>query len=154
MRVSISLLLVLALVRLGIASAAGDRPADEARPRVEHHLRAADAIAREFEDVLAGECPRFASAGEWDAYLDAKVDRVVTFVAHLDQAWAEAKRTGDKDLRRTPKTRRVGVDRARLQLAKLQACADGSRTSLVPGAVWRRIEREAERRQSEIALPR
>src|SRR5712692_5915957 len=119
MRVSISLLLVLALVRLGIASAAGDRPADEARPRVEHHLRAAGEIVREFEDVLAGECPRFASAREWDAYLDAKVDRVVTFVAHLDQAWA-----------------------------------DGKRTSFVPGAVWRRIEREAERRQSEIALPR
>ncbi len=143
MRVSISLLLVLALVRLGIASAAGDRPADEARPRVEHHLRAAGEIAWEFEDVLAGECPRFASAGEWDAYLDAKVDRVVTFVAHLDQAWAEAKRTGDKDVRRTAKTPRVKV-----------ACADGNGTSLVPGAVWRRIEREAERRQSEIALPR
>ncbi len=79
------------------------------------------------------------------------MDRVVTFVAHLDQAWAEAKRTGDKDVRRTAKT---PVDRARLLLAKLQACADGNGTSLVPGAVWRRIEREAERRQSEIALPR
>ena len=154
MRVSISLLLVLALVRLGTASAAGDRPADEARPRVAHHLRAAGEIAREFEDVLAGECPRFASAGEWDAYLNAKVDRVVTFVAHLDQAWAEAKRTGDKDVRRMAKTPRVNVDRARLLLAKLQACADGNGTSLVPGAVWHRIEREAERRQSEIALPR
>src|SRR6059058_5056249 len=149
MRVSISLLLVLALVRLGIASAAGDRPADEARPRVAHHLRAAGEIAREFEDVLVGECPRFASAGEWDAYLDAKVDRVVTFVAHLDQAWAEAKRTGDKDVRRMAKTPRVNVDRARLL-----ACADGNGTSFVPGAVWGRIEREAERRQSEIALPR
>src|SRR2546428_7516083 len=154
MRVSISLLLVLALVRLGIASAAGDRPADEARPRVTHHLRAAGEIAREFEDVLAGECPRCASAGEWDAYLDAKVDRVVTFVAHLDQAWAEAKRTGDKDVRRMAKTPRVNVDRARLLLAKLRACADGNGTSFVPGAVWGRIEREAERRQSEIALPR
>src|SRR5437867_13092349 len=98
MRVSISLLLV--LVRLGIASAAGDRPADEARPRVAHHLRAADKIAREFDDVLVGECPRFASAGEWDAYLDAKVDRVVTFVAHRDQAWGGAKGTGEQDVRR------------------------------------------------------
>lgn len=154
MRASVSLLLVLALAPLGMASAAGDRPADEARPRVEHHLRAADEIARELEGVLAGACPRLASAGEWDAYLDAKVDRVATLVAYLDQAWAEAKRTGDKDVRRTAKAPRAHVDRARLLLAKLQTCADGNGTSLVPGEVWRRIEREAERRQGEIALPR
>src|SRR5437899_3022606 len=49
---------------------------------------------------------------------------------------------------------RVVVDRARLLRAKLRACADGNGTSFVPGAVWGRIEREAERRQSEIALPR
>src|SRR5207249_6710054 len=74
--------------------------------------------------------------------------------AHLDQAWAEAKRTGDKDVRRMAKTPRVNVDRARLLIAKLRACADGNGTSLEPGAVWHRIEREAERRQIEIALPR
>src|SRR2546425_8525244 len=37
---------------------AGDRTADEARPRVEHHLLEAEQIVRHFESVIAEACPR------------------------------------------------------------------------------------------------
>jgi hypothetical protein len=44
-------------------------------------------------------------------------------VAHLEQAWVEAKHTGDKDLRRAAKAPRGQVDRAQRLVSKLQACA-------------------------------
>ncbi|HKB26315.1 MAG TPA: hypothetical protein VKG64_14835 [Methylomirabilota bacterium] len=135
------------------AGAAGDQPAEEIRPRVEHHLRAAADIAGELEPVLTAACPRFASREAWDAYLDGSVERVVTMVAHLDQAWEEAKRTGDKDVRREAKAPRRRLDQAQRLVAKLHACADGNGARFAPGAVWRRIERAVPQRQSEIALP-
>ncbi len=154
MRRALALSLSLLLAAAIPAGAAGDRPADEVRPRVEHHLRAAADIADELEPVLTAACPHFASPEAWDAYLDSSVERVVTMVAHLDQAWEEAKRTGDKDVRREAKAPRRRLDQARRLVAKLHVCADGNGARFEPGAVWRRIERAVPQRQSEIALPR
>lgn len=116
-------------------------------------LREAAEIAQQLEATLAQACPHFASREAWDAYVDGSVDRVVTLVAHLEQAWVEAKQTGDKDVRREAKAPRRRVDRAQQLLAKLQACGNGNGASVEPGAVWRRVERAVPRRQSEIALP-
>ncbi len=154
MRRALALSLALLLGPALSAGAAGDRPADEVRPRVEHHLREAAQISQQLEGVLARACPRFESREAWDAYLDGSVERVVTLVAHLDQAWVEAKRTADKDVRREAKAPRRRLAEARQLLAKLQACGNGNGASVEPGEVWRRVERAVPRRQSEIALPR
>ncbi len=150
----LALSLVLFLAAAVPAGAAGDRPADEIRPRVEHHLRAAADIAGELEPVLTAACPHFAGPEAWDTYLDGNVERVVTMVAHLDQAWEEAKLTGDKDVRREAKAPRRRLDQAQRLVAKLHACADGNGARFEPGAVWQRIERAVPLRQSEITLPR
>ncbi len=153
MRRVLALLLALLFAAALPVAAADDRPADEIRPRVEHHLRAAADVAGELEPVLAAACPHFASPAAWDVYLDGSVERVVTLVAHLDQAWVEAKRTADKDVRREAKAPRRRLDQAQRLVAKLHACADGNGARFEPGAVWRRIERAVPQRQSEIALP-
>src|SRR4029079_11697333 len=94
------LLLCLLLLGGAAVAAAGDMTADEARPRVEHHLIEAEQIVRHFETVIAEDCPRFDNAADRRAYIDGEVDRVVLLVAHLDEAWSEAKRTSDKEVRR------------------------------------------------------
>ena len=132
---------------------AGDRTADEARPRVEHHLVEAEQIVRHFETVISEDCPRFDTAGERRAYIDGEVDRVVLLVAHLEEAWSEAKRTSDKDVRRAAKAPRAQVGQAQSLVTKLQACLSGDGVSLEPRAIWRRVEQEVPRRRTEIALP-
>jgi len=145
--------LALLLVGAGPAAAGGLRTADEARPRVAHHLREVERLARHFEDVLARACPRFASAAEWTVWVDGEVDRVVLLLAHLEQAWVEAKTTPDDDVRRAAKAPRRRRGRVHALVDKLQGCADGHGASLAPEAVWRRVEREVPARQGEIALP-
>ena len=81
------------------------------------------------------------------------MERVVTLMAHLEQAWVEAKATGDDDVRREAKAPRRRVDQARALLDKLQGCAEGNGSQISQGSLWRRIEREVPRRQAEIALP-
>ena len=130
------------------------RPAEEIRPRVEHHLRAADDLAQHFGTVVAAECRRFDSRDAWNVYFDGEVERVVLMMAHLEQAWAEAKRTGDDDVRRAAKAPRRRIDEARALVGKLQQCASGNGTSFSPAGLWRRIEREVPLRQSDVALPR
>jgi hypothetical protein len=154
MRLPIAFSLAALLATATPAGAAGDRPADEIRPRVEHHLQEAEQLARAFEAVLTQACPRFASRAEWDAYLDDNVERVVTLVAHIEQAWVEAKQTADKDVRREAKAPRRRVERAQELVAKLQTCANGHGSNLTAASIWRRVEREVPQRQSEIALPR
>jgi hypothetical protein len=78
---------------------------------------------------------------------------MVLLIAHLEEAWIEAKHTGDDDVRRAAKAPRRRVDRARLLLDKLSGCAEGNGASLSPMALWRRVEREVPGRQAEIALP-
>ena len=138
---------------LAVVAAAGDRTADEARPRVEHHLIEAEQIVRHFEGVIAEDCPRFDTAAERRAYIDGEVHRVVLLVAHLEEAWSEAKRTSDKDVRRAAKAPRAQVGQAQSLVTKLQTCVGGDGVSLEPRAVWRRVEREVPRRRAEIALP-
>jgi len=146
---------VAALCALAAAPAlAEQRPAEEIRPRVEHHLHEVDQLAQHFETVLATECPRFDTREAWNTYLDAEIERVVLMMAHLEEAWSEAKRTGDDDVRRTAKAPRRRVDEARALVGKLQQCANGNGTSFSPAGVWRRIEREVPLRQSDVALPR
>jgi hypothetical protein len=129
------------------------RPVEEARARVQHHLQEVNVLTDHFEGVLRGECPQFASAVEWRAYLDGEVERVVLLLAHLEQAWIEAKGTDDDDVRRAAKAPRRRVDQARALLGKLSGCASGSGASISQGELWRRIEREVPQRQAEIALP-
>jgi len=140
---------------LGLAAVAtaGDRTADEARPRVEHHLLEVEQIARHFEGVIAEECPRFDTVAQRRAYIDGEVDRVVLLVAHLEEAWSEAKRTSDKEVRRAAKAPRAQVGQAQSLVTKLQSCVSGDGVSLEPRAVWQRVEREVPRRRAEIALP-
>ena len=146
------LLLLVALPEPG-AAREPHRAAEIARARMEHHLAHVNRLAEHFESVLSGECPRFPSRGEWRTYLDGEIDRVVLLVAHLEEAWIEAKHTGDDEVRREAKAPRKRVDRARALIDKLSGCAEDNGASLSPMAAWRRIEREVPQRQTEIALP-
>lgn len=149
-----SFVLVLLIVALaGPVAASGVKSAEEVLPRVDHHLRQAQTLAHHFEAVLTTECPRFASVEEWDRYLDGEVQRVVLLMAHVEQAWIEAKTTGDDNVRRAAKAPRKRLEQARTLLGKLSGCADANGASLNQFGLWRRIEREVPQRQAEIALP-
>ena len=137
----------------GVASASGVKSPEEVRPRVDHHLREVETLAQHFESMLSADCPRFTSAGEWDRYLDGEVERVVLLMAHVEQAWIEAKTTGDDDVRRVAKAPRKRVEQARTLVGKLSGCADANGSTLNQLALWRRIERRVPQRQAEIALP-
>ena len=150
--------LLAALLILGASTAPAlgrepERPAEEARARMEHHLHEVNTLATHFEDVLVRECPRYATPQEWRAYLDGEIDRVVLLLAHLEQAWVEAKQTGDDDVRRAAKAPRKRVDQARTLLDKLSGCAEDNGAPLSTGTMWRRIERAIPPRQAQIALP-
>ena len=151
MRPALVLLLLAALT--APAWARDERPPEEARPRVEHHLKEVNRLAQHFDGVMRSDCPKFSSRGEWSAYFDGEIEQVVLLVAHLEQAWYEATRTGDDDVRRTAKAPRKRLDQARALLDKLQGCAEGHGASFSTMGVWRRIEREVPQRQTEIALP-
>ncbi len=151
MRALIVVALALAISAPGAVAA--DRTPEAARVRVDHHLREVRQIASHFEDVLAHDCRRFSSPAEWNAYFDGEIERVVLLMAHVEQAWTEAKQTGDDDVRRYAKTPRKQVDRARTLLDKLQGCASDNGAEFSPMALWRRIDREVPQRQLEIALP-
>jgi len=146
-------LIVAQVIGFAAVVSAGDRTAEEARPRVEHHLLEADQLVRHFENVIADACPRIDSAAERRAYIDGEVDRVVLLVAHLEEAWSEAKRTSDKNVRRAAKAPRAQVGQAQTLVTKLQTCLADGGASLEPRAVWRRVEQEVPRRRAEIALP-
>lgn len=135
------------------AAAAGVKSPEEVRPRVDHHLRHVEDLAQHFESVLTTACPRFASPAEWQRYLDDEVQRVVLLMAHVEQAWLEAKTTGDDEVRRVAKAPRRRVEQARALLDKLSGCAGNNGASLNQISLWRRIEREVPQRQAEIALP-
>lgn len=153
MRVMLAILLLLGLSVAPVRAREPHRSAEEARSRMEYHLREATQLAEHFESLMQTACPQFGSSSEWTSYLDTEVERVVTLVAHLEQAWIEAKSTGDDEVRRTAKAPRKRVDQARALLDKLQGCARGNGAQISQGELWRRIEREVPRRQTEIALP-
>ena len=143
------------LLSLAIAApAAQAQTVEEARARVDHHLREVDQIIRHFQDAVNVDCPRFSSRDEWRQYFDGEVERMTLLVAHVEQAWIEAKRVGDDDVRRAAKAPRRRLEEARGAIEKLQTCAADNGASFSPLSVWNRIEREAPRRQEAIALPR
>jgi hypothetical protein len=142
-----------AVLGLATPATAGDLPADEVRPRVEYHLRAAIELADHFEAVMRSGCPRFTTTSQWDAYVNGETDKVILLAAHMEQAWVEAKTTGDDEVRRTAKAPRRRMEEGRALVAMLSACAEANGTTLQTGALYRHIERELPRRQAEIALP-
>jgi hypothetical protein len=133
--------------------AVGTKSAAQVMPRVEYHLRQIEQLSEHFEGVLREPCPHFATTDAWDSYLDGEVDRVVLLVAHLEQAWVEAKQTGDDDVRRAAKAPRKRLDEARTLLDKLQKCAGDNGAAFSQMGVWQKIEREVPRRQAEIRQP-
>ena len=151
--VTLALALLVLLFLGGPARAAGDRPPAEVRPRVEHHVRQASALADHFDSVMHAGCPRFGSPQKWNAYVDSEVDRVILLMAHVEQAWEEAKTTGDDDVRRAGKAPRGRLAEARGLMEKLSACAEANGSSLPVASIWQRIQSEVPRRQAEIALP-
>jgi len=137
-----------------LSATANRESAADIQPRVDHHVQQASVQIQHFEGFVAGDCPRFGSVAEWNAYAEGEINRILLLVAHVEQAWAEAKRTGDDDVRRSAKVPRRRMDEAPQILTKLSACAETNGVTLEPGSVYRRIERELPRRQAEVALPR
>lgn len=135
------------------AWSADRRPTEQARARVEHHLREAEDLTRHFETVLAGDCVRFDSAEDWTAYLDAELDRMVLLLAHLEQAWLEAKQTADDQVRRAAKAPRRRREEARALVEKLDGCAAQHQAAFSPMTLWERIEGQLPERRAAIALP-
>src|SRR6266496_4498594 len=106
-------LLVFVLSMPGVPAArAGETPTDP-HERVAYHLHEVDELSSHFESMLAAECPRFATPEQWRGYVDGEVDRMVSLVAHVEQAWIEAKRIKDKELRRAAKAPRRRLEDAR-----------------------------------------
>jgi hypothetical protein len=148
-------LLAAALLALAPAAARANREAaGDIQPRVDHHIKEVNAQIEHFQAFVAAECPHFGTVQEWNTYADGEIDRMLLMVAHAEQAWIEAKRTGDDTVRQSAKVPRRRLDEAPQILEKLAACAQGHGVTLSPGSVYRRLERELPRRQSEIALPR
>jgi len=143
----------LAFIGLLATPVAAEAPAD-VRARVDYHVRQANELAEHFDDVIKNDCPHFGSSREWQAYLDDEVSRMVLMAAHVEQAWVEAKTTGDDDVRQAAKAPRKRLSAARPLLSKLQTCAEDNGATLSVASVWQRIDREVPRRQAEIALPR
>jgi hypothetical protein len=149
------MVVIVAVLALAAAPARGEwLPASEIQPRVEHHIREVGALIEHFETFLSSDCPRFSTPGAWEAYAEGEIDRMLLLAAHAEQAWVEAKRTGDDDVRRAAKAPRRRLDEAPKILNKLSACAEDNGATLAPGSVYRRLERDLPRRQSEISLPR
>jgi hypothetical protein len=144
---------VLAFIGASGVVDAGSKPAAEVLPRVQYHLQQIDILTQHFDSVLRSPCPHFASANEWSAYFDGEVDRVVSLWAHVEQAWVEAKQTGDDDVRRAAKAPRKRLQEARGLLDKLQQCAGDNGASFSPMGVWGKIEREVPQRQADITQP-
>lgn len=128
-------------------------PGNDIRPRVDHHVRHAEQLGSHFDLVIQQECPRFASSSEWHVWIDGETDQLVSLVAHIEQAWEEAKRTGDDDVRRVAKAPRRRLTEARWLLEKLTTCADRNDAPLQPSDIIDRVQRNVPRRQAEIALP-
>ena len=125
----------------------------EARARVEHHLRYVEGLVSHFEALVAMSCPRFPTSDAWDVYMSRESDQFVLLMAHLEQAWVEAKRTGDDEVRRVAKAPRRQSDQFRALMDKLETCAQMNGAAFSPVDVWRRVERDVPRRQADIALP-
>lgn len=153
-RSRLSLALAAGLVLAAPGPAATDASAlAQAQARIDFHLTEAEALREALAPVLTGPCPRFPTPAAWDVFLARLVDRGVTFVAHLDEAWREAK-TGGDDLRRRVKAARrellAGGDPRRL-VGKLTRCAWRNGSPLDPWSLWREVSAQVADRRREVA---
>jgi hypothetical protein len=153
MRPLAAVLLVFTLTAAA-ALAAAHEPAAEIQPRVEYHLGEAARLTQHFEALVVADCPRLPSVAEWNVYVTREIDQMLLLAAHIEQAWVEAKRTSDKDVRRAAKAPGRRLDEAIQVVDKLSGCAQENGTTFSPGPVYRRLERDLPQRQAEIALPR
>jgi len=145
-------LFVLVLL-LAVALPASALTPAQARVRVDHHLKHAERLVGHFEMLLGMSCPRFPTASAWDTYVDRETEQMTLLMAHLEQAWVEAKRTSDDEVRRAAKAPRRHSEQMRQLMDKLQLCAAANGAAFSPVDAWRRVERDVPRRQAEIALP-
>src|SRR3989442_12947431 len=90
---SVRLISSLALIGLFATSVAAEAPTD-GRARVDYHVAQAIEIAEHFDGVIKSDCPRFGNSGEWQAYVDDEVSRMVLMADHVAQAREESKLSG------------------------------------------------------------
>jgi hypothetical protein len=144
--------LVLMLHEVGAAP--GRPPADRAaEARLAFHLGRAEALYQALAPAVHGPCPRLPDRAAWDAHLAVLVDEGVTFAAHLDEAWREAKRADDAGLRarvKATKRRLLAGDAVGL-VTKLTRCAWRHGSVLDVVAVWRRAAAEVPERRRQVA---
>ena len=152
-RCALRAIVAAAMIATSVAATAGAMTEGQVRARVDHHLRHVADLVGHFDTLVGSECPRFENPEAWSLYVDGEADRLVLLVAHLEQAWIEAKRSPDDELRRAAKAPRRQKEHARQLADKLSACASLNRASFSPLLVWQRVEREVPRRRLEIALP-
>lgn len=128
------------------------RPAGAAA-RLGFHLARAAALREALAPVVYGPCPRFSTRAAWDAYLAGLVEEGVTFAAHLDEAWREAKASGDEQLRTRVKTarREMLVGNPVQLVGKLTSCAWRNGSSVDAWGLWRRASEEVRVRRQEVA---
>jgi hypothetical protein len=144
---------LMATTAIGVGRAAeGDVPR-EPLEREQYHLRRAQPLTEHFEGVLREDCPKFTSSAEWRAYMQTEVDRMILLAAHMEQAWVEAKRAPDDEVRRVAKAPRRRLPEAQTLIDKLSSCAQDNGASLSVASLYRRLERDVPRRQADIALP-
>src|SRR5207245_9453686 len=120
------------------------------RPRVGSQRREVEGLAQDLGSGMGQPGADFASPDRWQADFDGEVERVVLLWAHVEDAWVEAKETGDDDVRRAAKAPRKRLDEARALLDKLHACAADNGVAFSQGTVWRKIERRSEEHTSEL----
>jgi len=147
------LLFVLAVGGIASAQTVNGEVPREPLERVQYHLKQAQPLAEHFEAVLREGCPRFASPAEWRAYMQRETDRMVLLGAHMEEAWAEARRAVDDDVRRVAKAPRRRLPEVQALIDKYSACAQDNGATLSVGPLFRRLERDVPRRQADIALP-
>ena len=135
------------------AASAGALTNEQVRARVDHHVGQAANLVAHFETLVKADCPRFPDADAWNAYLDTEAERMALLAAHLDQAWIEAKRSPDDDIRRAAKAPRRQAPQGRQLVDKLTACATLNGTTFSPLEVFRSLQVEVPRRRAEIVLP-
>lgn len=144
----------------GAVLAAGPA-APGAEARLGFHLARAAALRDTLAPFVYGPCPRFPSRAAWDSYLAGRVDEGVTLAAHLDEAWREAKASGDQTLQARVKAekRQMLVGNPVQLVGKLTTCAWKNGSSVDPMGLWKRatddVRRRAElAREAEQAAPR
>lgn len=147
-------LILVAGAALALPGPGGADPSStpQAEVRVAFHLAEAEALHEALAPVVTGPCPRFPTPAAWDAYLETLRDQGVTFAAHLDEAWREAKSGGD-DLRRRVKAARREwlVGNPTRLVGKLTRCAWRNGSPLDPWRLWREVSAQVPDRRREVA---